>query len=100
MKGINGGRVLYRGTSLLEITCRRRALWWEALIDRTSKGRLVIEDIKSVSRHYVEALRLWRKFFLGNWERVIERALKEKPGMTDADMDVFRRNVCVLFRVL
>ena len=29
--------------------------------------------------------------FLGNWERVIERALKEKPGMTDADMDVFRR---------
>ena len=63
MKGTIGGRVLYRGTSFLEVTCRRRALWREALIDRASKGRLVIEDIKSVSRRYVEALRLWREFF-------------------------------------
>ena len=61
-------------------------------IEKASKGRLVVEDIKSVSGHYVAALRLWREKFLENWERVILPALREKKAsMTDLDMDVFRR---------
>lgn len=61
-------------------------------IEKASKGRLVVEDIKSVGGHYVAALRLWREKFLENWERVIIPALREKkPGMTDVDMEVFRR---------
>lgn len=63
-----------------------------ASIDRMSKGGLVVEDIKSVIGHYVTALRLWREKFLRNWEEVILPVLREKkPGMTDADMEVFRR---------
>ena len=67
-------------------------------IDRASKGRLVVEDIKSVSGHYVAALRLWRERFLDNWESVIRPALREKkPDMTDADMDVFKRKFVYYF---
>ena len=63
-----------------------------ASIDRSSKGRLVVEDIKSVSGHYVATLRLWRERFLANWEKLIIPALKEeKTGMTDAEMEIFRR---------
>ena len=61
-------------------------------IDRASKGRLVVEDIKSVSGHYVAALRLWKEKFLGNWEKVIKPALREKkPGLIDAEIEMFRR---------
>ncbi|KAA6409154.1 MAG: cyclopropane-fatty-acyl-phospholipid synthase [Lasallia pustulata] len=63
-----------------------------ASIDRATKGSLVVEDIKSVSGHYVKALRLWRERFLGNWEEVIKPALTEKkPGMSGVEMDIFRR---------
>ena len=69
-----------------------------ASIDRGSKGRLVVEDIKSVSGNYVMALRLWRERFLDSWEKVILPALREKkPGMTDTDMDVFRRKYVYYF---
>jgi cyclopropane-fatty-acyl-phospholipid synthase len=63
-----------------------------ASIDKASKGRLVVEDVRSVSGHYVRALREWRENFLENWDNVIKPALKQrKPSMTDMDMDVFRR---------
>lgn len=69
-----------------------------ASIDRASKGHLVVEDIKSVSGHYVMTLRLWRKRFLENWEKVILPALREKkPGMTDTDMEVFRKKYVYYF---
>ena len=67
-------------------------------INRASKGRLVVEDIKSVSGHYVATLRLWRERFLDNWESVIKPALRErKLSMTDADLDVFRRKFVYYF---
>lgn len=69
-----------------------------ASIDRASKGHLVVEDIKSVSGHYVKALRLWREKFLKNWEKVIIPALKgKKPDMTETDIDVFRRKFVYYF---
>ena len=43
-------------------------------IDRVSKGRLEVEDIKSMSGHYVATLRLWREGFLDDWESVIRPA--------------------------
>ena len=62
-----------------------------ASIDRSSKGRLAVEDIKSVSEHYVATSRLWMDRFLENWEKLIIPALKEeKTGMTDAEMGIFR----------
>ena len=67
-------------------------------IDSASKGQLVVEDIKSVSGHYVAALRLWRERFLDSWESVIKPALrKKKPDMIDADMDIFRRKFVYYF---
>ena len=67
-------------------------------IEKASKGRLVVEDIKSVSGHYVAALRLWRERFLDNWESVIRPVLREKkPNMTDVDLDVFRRKFVYYF---
>jgi cyclopropane-fatty-acyl-phospholipid synthase len=63
-----------------------------ASIDRASKGNLVVEDIKSVSGHYVKALRLWRENFLKSWDTLIKPGLKEKmPNLTTADMNIFRR---------
>ncbi|MCJ1403740.1 hypothetical protein MMC11_006963 [Xylographa trunciseda] len=60
-------------------------------IDRASRGRLVVEDITSVSGHYVRALREWREKFLANWETVKLALREEKPGMTDAPMDIFKK---------
>ena len=69
-----------------------------ASIDRASKGRLVVDDITSVSGHYIKALRLWRKKFLDSWEDVIVPALREKmPGMTNKDMEVFKRKFVYYF---
>ena len=61
-------------------------------IDRAGNGSLVVEDIESLSGHYVRALREWRERFQENWEKVIKPALSvRKPDMTDVDMDTFRR---------
>ena len=63
-----------------------------ASIDRARKGRLVVEDIKSVSGHYVMALRLWRQRFLETWEEFIMPALqKKKPDITAAELEISRR---------
>jgi cyclopropane-fatty-acyl-phospholipid synthase len=63
-----------------------------ASVDRASKGKLVVEDVKSVSGHYARALREWREMFLRRWEDDIKPALKgRKPDMTVVDMDIFRR---------
>lgn len=69
-----------------------------ASIERASKGHLVVEDINSVSGQYVKALRLWRERFLENWDKVISPALREKkPGMTDTDLDVFKKKYVYYF---
>ena len=69
-----------------------------ASIDRGSKGRLVVEDIKSVSGHYVATLRLWREKFLEDWGNTIVPALIEKkPGMTDVDLEIFKRKFLYYF---
>jgi cyclopropane-fatty-acyl-phospholipid synthase len=63
-----------------------------ASIDRGSQSRLVVEDITSVSGHYVRALREWRENFLANWDAKIKPALvKSEPSMSDVDMEIFRR---------
>ncbi|KAJ9145428.1 Tuberculostearic acid methyltransferase UfaA1 [Pleurostoma richardsiae] len=61
-------------------------------IDRGSKGKLVVEEIKSVGAHYVRALRCWNENFHANFEDKIVPALLERhPAMTRAEMDIFKR---------
>ena len=61
-------------------------------IDSGSKGALVVENIKNIGGHYSKTLRLWREKFLENFESHIRPALlKEHAGMSELDVDVFRR---------
>lgn len=61
-------------------------------IDRGSKGRLIVEEIKSVGSHYSKALRCWNERFQDNFEGLIVPALQRShPKMTPSEMEVFRR---------
>lgn len=63
-----------------------------ASIDRGSKGRLVVEEVKSVGGHYSKALRCWNDKFQANFETEIVSALKTgRPGLTAAETEVFRK---------
>lgn len=63
-----------------------------ASIDRGSRGRLIVEEIKSVGMHYSKALRCWNENFQANFEIKIVPALeKGRPGMTKAEIEVFRK---------
>ncbi|KAK0637119.1 cyclopropane-fatty-acyl-phospholipid synthase [Bombardia bombarda] len=61
-------------------------------IVKESKGTLVVERIENIGGHYAKTLRLWRENFIANFETKIRPALRrEHEGMTDEEMDVFRR---------
>ncbi|ROV95219.1 hypothetical protein VMCG_08544 [Cytospora schulzeri] len=63
-----------------------------ASINRGSKGRLIVEEIKSVGKHYSKALRCWNAQFQANFETNIVPALKQaNPSMTTAEIKVFRK---------
>lgn len=61
-------------------------------ISTESKGTLIVENVENIGGHYSKALRLWKEEFLAKFEDKIRPALKkEHKGMTDEEMDVFRR---------
>ncbi|KAJ0109037.1 hypothetical protein J7T55_002229 [Diaporthe amygdali] len=63
-----------------------------ANIDRGSRGKLIVEEIKSVGVNYPRALRSWKESFQANFEVKIVPALRESnPRMTVAEIDLFRR---------
>lgn len=61
-------------------------------INRGSRGRLIVEEIKSIGAHYPRALRTWRESFLANFEPSIVPSLRERQtAMTAAEMERFKR---------
>lgn len=65
-----------------------------------SAGTLIVERVENIGGHYARTLRLWKEAFLARFDDTIRPALrKEHAGMTDAEMDVFRRKweVCFFF---
>ncbi|KAL1846687.1 hypothetical protein Daus18300_014175 [Diaporthe australafricana] len=58
-------------------------------IDRGSRGRLIVEEVKSVGAHYPRALRTWKESFQANFELKIAPALRTRS--TVAEMDLIRR---------
>lgn len=61
-------------------------------INRGSRGRLIVEEIKSIGAHYPRALRSWRESFVANFEpRIVPALRRSRPEMTVAEMDLFRR---------
>lgn len=61
-------------------------------IERGSGGTLVVDNILNIGGHYAKTLRLWREKFERQFDAKIRPALiDEHEGMTDKDVDLFRR---------
>ena len=61
-------------------------------IEKGSKGALVVDAVLNIGGHYVKTLRLWREKFERNFQSRIRPALLEEHyGMTDRDVELFRR---------
>ncbi|KAI5201576.1 cyclopropane-fatty-acyl-phospholipid synthase [Aureobasidium subglaciale] len=65
------------------------------LLDSVRAGsscRLIPESVENIGPHYAKTLRLWREEFMLNFEEKIKPSLlEEHEGMTDKDVDLFRR---------
>ena len=69
-------------------------------VERGTGGTLVIDEIINIGGHYAKTLRLWREKFERTFEGEIRPALlEEHEGMTERDVELFRRKweVCGLF---
>lgn len=61
-------------------------------IEQGSHGALVVDSILNIGGHYAKTLRLWREKFERNFDSEIRPALLgEHEGMTDKDVELFRR---------
>lgn len=61
-------------------------------IERGSKGKLIVDEIMNIGGHYAKTLRLWRQNFEKNFNTQIRNALlDEHQGMTEKDVELFRR---------
>ena len=61
-------------------------------IERGSKGTLIVDNLLNIGGHYAKTLRIWRETFLRNFDSRIRRALlEEHHGMTNKDIELFRR---------
>lgn len=69
-------------------------------IEQGSAGTLVVDSILNIGGHYAKTLRLWREKFESNFDAKIRPALlAEHEGMTERDVDLFRRKWQVSFQV-
>ena len=57
-----------------------------------SEGTLVVDNLLNIGGHYAKTLRVWREKFEQNFESRIRPALlEEHEGMTEKDVNLFRR---------
>ena len=61
-------------------------------IERGSKGTLIVEGLLNIGGHYAKTLRIWREQFERNFDgRIRPALLEEHRGMTEKDVELFRR---------
>lgn len=61
-------------------------------INKGSKGLLVVDAVENVGPHYAKTLRVWKENFERNFDgRIRPALLSEHEGMTQDDVDLFRR---------
>ncbi|SLM36348.1 S-adenosyl-L-methionine-dependent methyltransferase-like [Lasallia pustulata] len=61
-------------------------------IEKGSNATLIVDAIENIGGHYAKTLRLWKEKFQRNFESRIRPALlEEHHGMTDSDVELFRR---------
>jgi len=57
-----------------------------------SQNRLIPDSVENIGPHYAKTLRLWREKFLVNFDdRIKPSLLQDYNGMTDSDVELFRR---------
>lgn len=67
-------------------------------IAQGAQCRLIVESIENIGGHYAKTLRIWRNSFMQNFDATIRPALlAEHRGMTNSDVDLFRRKWEVSF---
>jgi cyclopropane-fatty-acyl-phospholipid synthase len=70
-------------------------------INKGTEGRLIIEGIENIGSHYAKTLRLWNQKFMQNFDsRVRPALLEEHDGMTEKDVELFRRKWEVRLKLL
>ena len=63
-----------------------------ASIEQGSNGTLVVDSLLNIGGHYAKTLRLWKDKFESNFDSKIRPALLgEHEGMTEKDVELFRR---------
>lgn len=63
-----------------------------------SQNKLIVDSVLDIGPHYSRALRLWREKFLENFEsRIKPSLLAEHKGMTNSDVELFKRKWCYYF---
>ena len=68
-------------------------------IERGSKGALIVDGLLNIGGHYAKTLRLWREKFVQSFESKVKPALlDEHEGMTEKDVELFRRKWEVSFQ--
>ena len=61
-------------------------------INMGSDGALIVDNIENIGGHYAKTLRQWNEKFQQTFDsRIAPALLKEHDGMTEKDVDVFRR---------
>lgn len=61
-------------------------------INQGSKGLLVVDSVENIGPHYAKTLRIWKENFEQNFkDRIKPALLAEHEGMTERDVELFRR---------
>ncbi len=61
-------------------------------IEKGSEGTLVVDNLLNIGGHYAKTLRIWRQKFEQNFvSRIRPALLEEHQGMTEKDIELFRR---------
>ncbi|TVY80453.1 Tuberculostearic acid methyltransferase UfaA1 [Lachnellula suecica] len=63
-----------------------------ASMHKGSAGNLILDKLENIGGHYVKALKTWRETFFSNFSaRIRPELLKNNSGMSELDIEVFKR---------
>ncbi len=56
-----------------------------------SGGSLEVECVQSIGPHYIKTLQCWRENFLRNWDFIRSSFVAKHAGLTEEEIEFFRR---------
>lgn len=66
-------------------------------VNSGTQHRLTLESLDKYDAHYARALAEWRLNFINNFETQIAPALRRAYGLSDAEIELFRRKYIYYF---